>query len=156
MNHMHLAQINIARLLHPQDDPRVAEFMDNLDAVNAVAERSPGFVWRFKDESGAATDVKLFGDPQVIVNASVWESAQALEQFVFKTVHQKFFAKRRDWFDPDFGPPLALWWIEEGATPAIHNALARWRMLKEKGPTRLAFGWEGVAGAELWKTARCG
>jgi hypothetical protein len=153
---MHLAQINIARLLHPQDDPRVAEFMDNLDAVNAVAERSPGFVWRFKDESGAATDVKLFGDPQVIVNASVWESAQALEQFVFKTVHQKFFAKRRDWFDPDFGPPLALWWIEEGATPAIHNALARWRMLKEKGPTRLAFGWEGVAGAELWKTARCG
>ncbi len=106
---VHLAQINVARLLHPQDDPRVAEFMDNLDAVNAVADRSPGFVWRFKDESGNATEVKLFDDRQVIVNASVWESAEALEQFVFKTLHVKFYAKRRNWFDPAFGPPLALW-----------------------------------------------
>ncbi|MBT9445034.1 MAG: DUF3291 domain-containing protein [Hyphomonadaceae bacterium] len=153
---MHLAQINIGRLLYPQDDPRVAAFMDNLDAVNAVAERSPGFVWRFKDESGHATDVKLFDDPQIIVNASVWESAETLEQFVFKTVHQKFYAKRRTWFDAAFGPPLALWWIEEGATPDIHDFAARWRTLKEGGPTERAFGWEGVASAELWKAARCG
>ena len=153
---MHLAQINIGRLLYPQDDPRVAAFMDNLDAVNAVAERSPGFVWRFKDESGHATDVKLFDDPQIIVNASVWESAETLEQFVFKTVHQKFYAKRRTWFDAAFGPPLALWWIEEGATPDIHDFAARWCTLKEGGPTERAFGWEGVASAALWKAARCG
>lgn len=152
---MHLAQINIGRLLHPQDDPRVAEFMDNLDLVNAIAERSRGFVWRFKDESGNATDVKLFDDPQVIVNASVWESAATLEQFVFKTVHQKFYAKRRNWFDPAFGPPLALWWIAENETPDIHAFVARWRTLKEQGPTAEAFGWDGVEGAELWKTGRC-
>lgn len=153
---MHLAQINIARLLYPSDDHRVAEFMDNLDAVNAVAERSPGFVWRFRDESGNATDVKLFDDPQVIVNASVWESAEAIDQFVFKTLHVKFYARRRNWFDPAFGPPLALWWIEQGAAPDIHDFVARWRTLKDCGPTARAFGWEGVAGASLWKTARCG
>lgn len=152
---MHLAEINIARLLYPQDDPRVAEFMDNLDAINALAERAPGFIWRFKDESGNATDVKLFDDPQVIVNASVWESAEALGDFVFRTAHARFYRKRAEWFDRDFGPALALWWIEPGTTPDIHHALARWRMLKEKGPTKLAFGWEGVEGAERWKALRC-
>jgi hypothetical protein len=127
--------------------------MDNLETINALAERSPGFVWRFKDESGNATGVKLFDDPNVIVNASVWESAAALESFVFRTIHRKFLA-RRDWFDTGFGPPLALWWIEPGTIPDIFHALARWRMLRKNGPTKLAFGWEGATGAELWKTAR--
>lgn len=153
---VHLAQINIARLLHPSDDPRVAEFMDNLDAVNAVAERSPGFVWRYADESGNATDTQAFDDPQVIVNLSVWESAEALEQFVFRTVHKQFYGKRRAWFDPSFGPALALWWIEAGTTPTLDEALARWRKLRDEGPSADVFGWEGAASAELWKTARCG
>jgi hypothetical protein len=112
-------------------------------------------VWRFKDESGNATDVKLFDDRQVIVNMSVWESAAALEAFVFRTVHAKFYARRRAWFDPDFGPPLALWWIDAGTTPDIQDGLARWRMLKEKGPTTYAFGWADLSEASLWKTGRC-
>jgi len=153
---MHLAEINIARLLYPQDDPRVAEFMDNLERVNTIAERSAGFVWRFKDDSGNATDTQVFDDPQVIVNMSVWESAAALEHFVFKTVHQQFYGKRRAWFDPAFKPALALWWIEAGTTPTLDEALARWRRLRDEGPGADVFGWEGAAEAELWKTARCG
>lgn len=151
----HLAQINIARLLHPQDDPRVAEFMDNLEAVNAIAERSPGFVWRFTDESGNATDTQAFDDPLVIVNMSVWEGAEALEAFVFQTVHHKFYSKRRQWFDPAFGPALALWWVPAGETPSLADGVARWEKLRANGPSADAFGWEGVAQASLWKTSRC-
>ena len=92
---MHLAELNIGRLLHPQDDPRVAEFMDNLDLVAGLADLTPGFVWRYADESGAATDTQVFpNDPDVILNMSVWESAEALERFVFKTLHHKFYGKR--------------------------------------------------------------
>ena len=151
----HLAQLNVGRLLHRQDDPRVAEFMDNLDFVNGVAERSPGFVWRYTDESGAATDTKVFDDPDVILNLTVWESAEALEHFVFKTVHHKFYGKRHDWFDKAFGPALVMWWIPAGTLPTVEDALARYEKFKAEGPSADAFGWAGVAQAELWKTARC-
>ena len=36
----HLAQLNIGRLRYPTDDPRMADFMNNLDLVNGLAERS--------------------------------------------------------------------------------------------------------------------
>jgi hypothetical protein len=123
--------------------------------VNAVAERAPGFIWRFKDEGGNAVDTQAFSDPRVIVNMSVWESAAALEQFVFKTVHVKFYGRRGEWFDPAFGPPLALWHVAPGTEPTIEEGVARWMKLRDEGPTAEAFGWEGVAHANLWKTARC-
>ena len=89
----HLAQLNIGRLVAPTDDPRVAAFMANLDRVNALAERSPGFVWRFQDDSGNATAVRPFADPDLLVNMSVWESAEALERFVWNTVHKHFSSR---------------------------------------------------------------
>ncbi len=150
-----LAQLNIGRLRYRQDDPRVAEFMDNLDLVNAIAERSPGFVWRFKDETGAATATRAFDDPEMLINLTVWESAAALEQFVFRTVHQQFYRKRHQWFDPAVSPRLVMWWIPAGTRPTPAEAVARWRKLRDEGPSAEAFGWEGVAQAELWKTARC-
>lgn len=151
----HLAQLNIGRLLHPQDDPRVAEFMDNLDLVNGIAERSPGFVWRFKDETGAATATRAFDDPEMLINLTVWESAAALEQFVFRTVHQQFYRKRHQWFDPVVSPRLVMWWVPAGTLPTVADAVARWEMLRAQGPSEAAFGWEGADRAELWKTARC-
>ena len=152
---LHLAELNVGRLLHPQDDPRVAEFMDNLDRINGLAEGSAGFVWRYTDESGAATDTKAFDDPDVIINMSVWETAQALEHFVFKTVHHKFYAKRRHWFDQAFGPALVMWWIPAGHIPTIEDACARYEKFRAEGSSADAFGWAGVAEADLWKTARC-
>src|SRR5262249_46648651 len=86
----HLAQLNIGRLRYPTDDPRMAGFMNNLDFVNAIAERTPGFVWRLKDESNNATAIRPFADPDMAVNLSVWESIEALERFVWQTVHKRF------------------------------------------------------------------
>ena len=139
---MHLAQINLARLLFPQDDPRVAEFMDNLAAVNAVAERAPGFVWRFTDESGNATSTQVLGDPAIIVNMSVWENVAALEGFVFRTVHRRFYLKRAEWFDASFKPALALWQVAPGALPTLAEGVARWTKLRNEGPSADAFGWK--------------
>lgn len=152
---MHLAQLNVARLLYLHDDPRVAEFMDNLDLVNGLAERAPGFVWRYADESGAATQTRAFDDPDVILNMSVWECAEALEHFVFKTVHHKFYARRHNWFDAAFGPALVMWWLPAGTTPTVEEALSRYENFKSDGPSPDAFGWEGLAQVNLWKTARC-
>ena len=97
---MHLAEINVARLRYPLDDPRVADFVDNLDAVNALAERSEGFIWRLKDESGNATQIAAYDDPMIIVNMSVWRSAEDLHAFAYRTVHRRFVQRRKEWFEP--------------------------------------------------------
>src|SRR5690349_14234940 len=100
MKRMHVAELNIGRARYPLDDPRMAGFMKNLAAINAIADRSPGFVWRLADESGVGnTDTKYTDDPQQIVNISVWETAEALEHFVWKTVHQKIYNQKHDWFE---------------------------------------------------------
>src|SRR4051812_45309668 len=87
----HLAELNIGRVRYPLDDPRMAEFMDNLERVNGIAERSAGFVWRLKDDSGNATSMRGFADPRVILNVSVWENVEALERYVWQTVHKRFY-----------------------------------------------------------------
>ena len=94
----HLAQLNIGRLRYPTDDPRMAGFMNNLDLVNGLAEHTPGFVWRLKDESNNATAFRPFADPDMAVNLSVWESIEALERFVWQTVHKRFYGRRQEWF----------------------------------------------------------
>ena len=92
---MQLAEINVARLRYPLDDPRVAEFVANLDRVNALAERSPGFVWRLKDEAGNATQIRAYDDPLIIVNMSVWSSIETLYEFAFATMHRRFMQRRK-------------------------------------------------------------
>ena len=99
MSKAHLAQLNIGRLRCPTDDPRMADFFNNLDLVNALAERSKGFVWRLKDDSDNATNIRPFDDPNMAVNLSVWESIEALEHFVWQTVHKQFYDRRPEWFD---------------------------------------------------------
>lgn len=152
----HLAQINIARLLYPQGDPQVAEFFNNLDRVNAAAERMPGFVWHLKDESGNATAISAYDDPKLIINMSAWESAESFEKFVWQTVHVNFYRRRTDWFEQLAGPHFAMWWIEPGHVPTPAEGRARLEHLAEYGPTDHAFGWEGLTSATLWREARCG
>jgi len=136
---MHLAEINVARLRYPLEDPRVADFVDNLDAINALAERSEGFVWRLKDESGNATQIAAYDDPLVIVNMSVWRSVEALHAFAYKTVHRRFVQRRTEWFELFDGPYLALWWVEEGAFPDVAEGRRRLDHLQRVGPTAFAF-----------------
>jgi len=135
----HLAQVNIGRLLAPIDDPLIAEFVAQLDAVNALADASPGFVWRLKDESGNATTIPAFDDPRMIINMSVWKSFEALRDYVYRSDHTKVLTRRRDWFEKLDRPHLALWWVPAGTLPTVEDAKRRLLILAEHGPTPDAF-----------------
>jgi hypothetical protein len=155
MTASHLAQLNIGRLRYPTDDPRVADFMTNLDRVNALAEHTKGFVWRLKDDSGNATNIRPYDDPLMIVNLSVWESVEALERFVWQTIHKHFYGRRPEWFDKMEKPHIVMWWVSAGQRPTVDEAKERLEYLTAHGPSDHAFGWESVPAAQLWKTARC-
>ena len=151
----YLAQLNIGRLRYPSDDPRVADFMNNLDLVNGLAERSKGFVWRLKDGSGNATNIKAYDDPQMILNMSVWESVETLERFVWQTIHKRFYGRQPEWFEKLDGPHFVMWRVPAGHRPTIDEAKTRLEYLATHGPSDHAFGWESVPAAQLWKTAQC-
>jgi hypothetical protein len=135
----HIAQLNIALAKAPLEDPLLADFMAQLDAVNAMAEASPGFVWRLKSDSGNATDIRAYDDPRMIVNMSVWESIDALFAFTYKTAHTKVMNRRKEWFESLPGPHMVLWWIEPGTIPTVAEAQRRLDHLTQHGPTATAF-----------------
>lgn len=135
---MHLAQLNIARLLEPLESPRLADFVAALDEVNAVADSAPGFVWRLQSESGNATDIRPWGD-DVIVNMSVWESVEALRAYVYDPAHAAVLRRRRDWFSALGAPHLVLWWLPVGHLPDLDEAHARLELLERVGPSVEAF-----------------
>ena len=135
----HIAQLNIGRAVAPLDDPRLADFMNWLAEINALAEASPGFVWRMQGDSGNNTDLKVSADPLFIVNLSVWESIEDLHAFTYRSDHRTVFARRYDWFERADGPNVVLWWQPAGTVPDVYEALARLRRLAERGPTQEAF-----------------
>ncbi len=139
MTTYHLAQFNAARALAPMDDPRLADFVARLDEINGLAERSPGFVWRFQDESGNSTAVRPLDDPDMVINLSVWESVEALFDFSYRSTHKELFARRKDWFERGDGPQLVLWWIPASTIPTLDEAKARLEHLAAHGPTPYAF-----------------
>ena len=135
----HVAQMNVGTVRYATDDPRIAEFMQRLDEINALAEASPGFVWRLQSEQGNATDIILTDNPLFLVNMSVWESVETLFEFVYRTSHQHVMAKRREWFERPIGPYQVLWWVPAGATPTPQEGLERLRHLELRGSTPRAF-----------------
>ena len=136
----HLAQINIARLIAPQGDPRVQGFFDALAQVNAIADASPGFVWRLQDGGGAgATAIKATADPQLIINMSVWDDADSLFEYVYRSGHTPVMAQRKGWFERSASAYQAMWWIEAGALPTISDGLSKLWHLDRFGPTPEAF-----------------
>ncbi len=151
---LHLAQFNIARIRYPLDDPRMVEFADNVARINGLAEQIDGFVWRLQDGSGNAMGMTVYDDPRVLPNLTVWRNVQALERFVFRTLHSRFYDRRADWFAPLDGPPLAMWWVPEGYQPALEEGVERLDHLKARGPSDYAFGWESLPQATLWKSRR--
>lgn len=137
-----LAQLNIGRILYPTDDPRMADFMDNLDAVNAVADASDGFVWRLQDYGGNNTGNTDFGDG-MIANMSVWRDVPALRAFMASPEHLPFMKRRHEWFAKLDMPYMVMWWVPEGHIPTTAEAKDRLDRLTRDGPTREAFGWTG-------------
>ena len=135
----HLAQVNIARLIAPIDDPKIAEFVAQLEPINALADAAPGFVWRLKSESGDATDIAYNDDPFIIVNMSVWESVQALRDFAYRSDHVRVFRDRAKWFEKMDKPNYCLWWVPAGHIPTVAEGRERLEHYQRHGSTPYAF-----------------
>jgi hypothetical protein len=135
----HLAQVNLATLRAPLDSPELAGFVAQLEPVNALADQSPGFVWRLQTEDGDATAIRPFEDDRVIVNLSVWASLEALRSFVYASRHLDVMRQRRAWFHRMPDPFMALWWVPAGTIPTVAEAKDRLELLARRGPTAAAF-----------------
>jgi hypothetical protein len=134
-----LAQLNIARMLAPLDDPRMADFVAGLDPVNAAAEAADGFVWRLQTEDGNATAIRMYDDDWLIVNASVWTGVDALIAYVYGEAHRPVLRRRREWFERLADATTVLWWVPAGHRLSVAEAQARLDHLRERGPTPTAF-----------------
>lgn len=135
----HLAEVNIARMRAPLDDPAMAGFVALLAEVNALADHSPGFVWRLQTEAGDATYLRPYDDDRILFNLSVWESIEQLKSYVYRSAHGQAMRQRRDWFEKFEGMFLALWWVEAGHIPTIAEAKRRLEHLEQHGETAHAF-----------------
>ena len=135
----HLAQINIAKGLSTLDDPIMKGFVDQLYRINALADSSPGFIWRLQTEPGGAISVHAFGDEKIIVNMSVWESFQSLKDYVYSGKHLAALKNKKSWFEKMPGPVLALWWIPAGTIPTVQEGKEALEQLKKFGSTSRAF-----------------
>lgn len=155
---LHLAQLNVGRLVAPTDHPRVHEFMNALDRVNGIGKRMPGFVWMMENsgEPGVGnTDIKLEGDPLYVSNLTVWESVETLENFVWNTIHRKFYERRTEWFEILGQMHFVMWWVPTGHRPTLSEALVRLKHRKQHGDSAHAFGWDYVKDAKLHKSYAC-
>ncbi|MFD2574084.1 DUF3291 domain-containing protein [Spirosoma soli] len=142
---MHLAQLNISRMLAPDiSHPIMADFVAQLDVINGLAERSDGFIWRLKGDGNSATDIRPFDDDRIIVNLSVWESPEKLQTFVFKSMHTEVMKDRRKWFEKPTQMTTVLWWVPDGRIPTVEEARERLEQLNANGPGPLAFTFREV------------
>ena len=156
-NH-HLAELNVGRLLAPTDDPRVAEFVSNLDRINGMGKRMPGFVWMMEGsgEPGMGnTENHIGDDPQFVANLTVWKDVESLGNFVWNTVHRQFYERRREWFQVFDAMHFVMWWIPKGHQPTLEEGLARLDRLKVEGDSDHAFGWSYVEDALNRQSRSC-
>jgi heme-degrading monooxygenase HmoA len=135
----HLAQVNVATLRTPLDGPELAGFVAQLEPINALADHSPGFVWRLQTEDGDATSIRPYDDDRIMVNLSVWESLEALRSFVYASRHLDVMRRRREWFHRMADPYLALWWVPAGTIPTVAEAKERIELLAGNGLSPDAF-----------------
>ena len=135
----HIAQFNVARMIASLDDAVMRGFVDGLEPINTMADEGPGFIWRLKDDGGAATSIQVFEDEAILVNMSVWESMDALKEFVYRSAHLGFLRNKKAWFQPLAEPSLVLWWVRGGHIPTIAEGKQRLELLRTRGPSSEAF-----------------
>ena len=138
MSAYELAQLNIGVVNAPLDSPVMADFVANLDRINALAEQSPGFVWRLQTEEGDATALRPLGD-DVIVNMSVWQDLDSLNAYVYRSAHVEIMRRRKEWFRRMKDAYMVLWWVPRGHRPTMQEAIAKLERFRQDGPTEVAF-----------------
>jgi hypothetical protein len=139
MSNLHIAQVNIASVKAPLDDPCMADFVARLDDLNALADQSPGFVWRLQTPEGNATYLRPYEDDRILVNMSVWETIEQLQRYVYHSAHAELLGQRHSWFEKLAGAYLALWWAPAGHRPGMQEAKQRLAHLEAHGPSPVAF-----------------
>ncbi|MFE5241203.1 MULTISPECIES: DUF3291 domain-containing protein [unclassified Streptomyces] len=141
MNDFHLAQVNVGRILAPLDTPQLSDFVAQLPEINAVADQAPGFVWRMVDDGGAdSTDLRPEADDRMLlINCSVWESVEALQDFTYRSAHLKVLARRREWFERLAEFHHAMWWVPAGHRPSMAEAMDRIALIRAEGEGPGAF-----------------
>jgi uncharacterized protein DUF3291 len=144
MTRFHIAQLNIGRMRTPLDHPAMAGFVARLDEINALADASPGFVWRLKTDGGNATYLRPYDDDRILFNMSVWESVEHLRRFVYGTMHVEVMRQRDAWFEKFSGAFMALWWVPAGHVPGVDEGKQRLAHLDAHGPTQFAFTFRSV------------
>jgi hypothetical protein len=144
MSNYHVAQVNIGRILAELDDPVMAGFVERLEEINALADASPGFVWRLQTNEGNATYFRPFEDERTLLNMSVWEDVEALRQYVYRSSHRELLRQRHSWFEKFAGAYAALWWVPAGHIPGMDEAKRRITHLDAHGPTQFAFTFQTV------------
>jgi hypothetical protein len=144
----HLAQINIAKMLAPIDHPLMADFVANLDAINSIAEKSAGFVWRLKGNDNNATAIRIFEDDFLIINMSVWETREALFDFTYRSDHSGILKRKKQWFSPMGEGHMAFWYLKAGREPAPEEAKKRLAYLNRHGETPYAFTFKSNFGPQ--------
>jgi hypothetical protein len=144
MARYHIAQVNIGRIKAPLDDPIMTGFTGRLDELNALADRAPGFVWRLQTDEGNATYFRPYDDDRILLNMSVWETVDALKNYVYRTVHTELLRHRHEWFEQFETTYLALWWVPAGHIPGIDEARKRIAHLDAHGATQFAFTFKSV------------
>lgn len=143
MARYHLAQVNMGRIKAPLDSEVMKGFMSRLDEINALADRSAGFVWRLQTSAGNATYFRPYPeDEDILLNMSVWESIESLKHYVYRTMHAELLRQRHEWFEKFSGVYLALWWVPAGHIPSIDEAKKRVEYLNAHGPTQFAFNFK--------------
>lgn len=138
MSKYQIAQLNIATLSAPIDSPQLSDFVANLDRINALADDSPGFVWRLQTEDGDATGIDYFGSDK-IVNLSLWDSVESLHNYVYRSAHVEIMRRKKEWFHKMGDTHMVLWWVPAGHIPSIEEASQKLNALRELGPTAEAF-----------------
>ena len=149
---MQLAQLNIARMLAPLGSEVMREFEERLDPVNALAEQSPGFVWRYKEENDNATAVTIFDDDKWLINMSVWQSIDDLFNYVYKSGHLQVFRKKQQWFEHSKEKTMVMWYIEDCEYPTVEQAVERLLYLRKHGDSPYAFSFRSRFSVEDFKS----
>ncbi len=137
-----LAQLNIAEMRFSFDDPLMSDFNNALDDLNAAAEKSPGFVWRLKDDSNNAMNFRVFDRDDLLVNLSAWESVESLRSYVFSETHMRIMRRRAEWFYSSKEPSLVMWWQPSSTMPDLKLAEQKLVKLRREGQTQNAFGFK--------------
>ncbi len=144
MNKYHIAQVNIGRMKGQLEDPVMSGFVARLNEINALADRSPGFVWRLQTPEGNATYLRPYDDDRILFNMSVWESVDALRHYVYKSAHAELIRSRQEWFEKFVGVYVGLWWVPLGHRPSVDEAKKRLAYLEKYGATEFAFTFKTI------------